>query len=171
MFERFTKRSRAVVERAAGEAAALGADRIGPEHLLLGVAAVDGGVLERLGLGYAALRDAVGRAGGSGLDADALAAIGIDLDEVERRVEASFGPGALRASRRGRTRFSVAAKKAMEASIREAVALGDRELGAEHILLGVLRDPSARVGALLARFGRTPAAVREAVLAARAPAG
>src|SRR6202012_4548615 len=30
-----------------------------------------------------------------GLDADALAAIGIDLDEVRTRIEATFGPGAL----------------------------------------------------------------------------
>ena len=31
----------------------------------------------------------------AGLDADALAAIGIDLDEVRTRIEATFGPGAL----------------------------------------------------------------------------
>jgi hypothetical protein len=32
-------------------------------------------------------------------DADALARIGIDLDEVRRRVEESFGPGALERTR------------------------------------------------------------------------
>jgi hypothetical protein len=38
----------------------------------------------------------------AGLDADALAAIGIDLDEVRTRIEAAFGPGALsRAASRG----------------------------------------------------------------------
>jgi hypothetical protein len=38
----------------------------------------------------------------AGLDADALAAIGIDLDEVRTRIEAAFGPGALsRAAYRG----------------------------------------------------------------------
>ena len=31
----------------------------------------------------------------AGLDADALASIGIDLDEVRTRIEATFGPGAL----------------------------------------------------------------------------
>ncbi len=31
----------------------------------------------------------------AGLDAEALAAIGIDLDEVRTRIEATFGPGAL----------------------------------------------------------------------------
>jgi hypothetical protein len=39
----------------------------------------------------------------AGLDRDALASIGIDLDEVQARIEATFGPGALsRAAPRGR---------------------------------------------------------------------
>jgi Clp amino terminal domain, pathogenicity island component len=39
----------------------------------------------------------------AGLDAEALAAIGIDLDQVRTRIEATFGPGALsRAVPRGR---------------------------------------------------------------------
>jgi hypothetical protein len=36
------------------------------------------------------------------LDAEALASIGIDLDEVRRRVEEQFGPGALERTRAGR---------------------------------------------------------------------
>jgi len=35
-------------------------------------------------------------------DADALATIGIDLDEVRRRVEEAFGPGALERTRAAR---------------------------------------------------------------------
>ncbi len=35
-------------------------------------------------------------------DADALASIGIDLDEVRRRVEEAFGPGALERTRAAR---------------------------------------------------------------------
>ena len=168
MFERFTKAARAAVERAAEDAAALGAQRVGPEHLLLGVAAADGRVLDGLGLGYSVIRAEVERTGG-GLDADALAAIGIDLGEVERRVEASFGAGALR-GRPGRTRFAPKAKKALELALREAIALGDRGIGAEHVLLGILRDPGERVRGLLERHGHSPGTVREAVLAARATA-
>ena len=166
MLERFTKAARAVVERAAEEAGALGAEKIGPEHLLLGVAAVDGRVLAGHGLGYEVLSADVVQSGG-GLDADALASIGIDLGEVERRVDASFGPGALRGGQGGRTRFSPKAKKALELSLREAVALGDRKIGADHVLLGVMRDPGERVAALLARRGVTAEAVRTAVLEAR----
>ena len=168
MFERFTKSARAVVERAAQDAAELGAERVGPEHLLLGVAATDGGVLDRLGLGHPVLRAELERTGG-GLDADALAAIGIDLGEVVRRAEASFGAGALR-GRGGRTRFAPKAKKALELSLREAIALGDRGIGAEHVLLGVLRDPGEPVRGMLERHGHSPGSVREAVRAARTPA-
>jgi hypothetical protein len=38
------------------------------------------------------------------LDTDALAAIGIDLDEVRRRIDAAFGPGALYRTRAARRR-------------------------------------------------------------------
>jgi ATP-dependent Clp protease ATP-binding subunit ClpA len=166
MFERFTAEARAVVARAHEEAAAVGAERIGTEHLLLALAALDGGgVLGGLGLGHDALRADLRRSGG-GLDADALAAIGIDLDEVRRRAEASFGPDALQGRGR-RPRFASGAKKALELALREALALGDRGIGPEHVLLGVMRDPGERVRALLERHGQSPGAVREAALAAR----
>ena len=91
MFERFTKEAREVVVLAHEEARAPGAEAIGTEHLLLALAAQPKGtaarVLDGVGLGHAALRAELARAG-DGLDAAALAAIGIDLDEVRRRVEA-----------------------------------------------------------------------------------
>ena len=95
MFERFTQEAREVVVLAHEEARELGAEAIGTEHLLLALARDRGaaaGVLDGLGLGHAALRAELAR-DGDGLDAAALAAIGIDLDEVRRRVEAAFGGG------------------------------------------------------------------------------
>ena len=86
---------------------------------------------------------------------------------MQRRVEAAFGPDALHGRRRGRTRFAPKAKKTLELALREALLLGDREIGAEHVLLGLMRDPGARVGALLARHDQTPESVRAAVLASR----
>lgn len=169
MFERFTKDARAVVVRAHEEAAALGAERIASEHLLLGLAAgrdgVAGGVLDALGLGHAALRAQAQQAAG-GLDADALASIGIDLDEVRRRAEETFGPGALSGRRRGRQTLTPTAKKALELALREAIALGDRHIGSEHVLLGLMRDPADGVPVLLERLGRAPDAVGAATLAA-----
>jgi ATP-dependent Clp protease ATP-binding subunit ClpA len=153
MFERFTRGARDVVVAAHTEAGALGHDRIAPEHLLLGVAATPGRageVLARHGASADVLRTAAAR---RAIDPEALAAIGIDLEEIRRHVEASFGAGALdRRRRRVRsTPFTASAKKAMELAVREAVRLGDREIGAEHVVLGLLRGGD--VAGLLERVG------------------
>ena len=163
MFERFTRAARAVVVQAEQEAAAGGAREVDREHLLLALAADRPSGLD---VDPDALREELG----NGLDADALAAIGIDLDEVRRRVEASFGPGALRGRSRGHVHFARGAKKTLELSLREALALGDRHIGSGHILLALMRDPGDRVVAALARHDRTPDGVRAAALAARSRA-
>ena len=61
--------------------------------------------------------------------------------------------------------FTTRAKKALELSLREAIAAGDREIGAEHVLLGLLREGG--VERLLRSVGAEPAALREAL----SPAG
>src|SRR5260370_6888907 len=110
MFERFTDKARKVVFLAKGKATERRADQDRPVHMLYGLAAADGvaaRVLGALGVDAAAVDRELGRAGGappgalgpgnvaaSG-DAEALAAIGIALDEITRRIEDSFGPGAL----------------------------------------------------------------------------
>jgi ATP-dependent Clp protease ATP-binding subunit ClpA len=106
MFERFTDEARALVPLAVEHALRLGHRYVGGEHLLL--AAVTAGqpasavlsahgvtpelveeeIVRRVGLGAGA-----GLFGG--LDKDALATIGIDLDAVRARIEAAFGPQAL----------------------------------------------------------------------------
>ena len=47
-------------------------------------------------------RENGGRDHCSAPDPEALATIGIDLDEVRRRIEEAFGPGALERTRAGR---------------------------------------------------------------------
>jgi ATP-dependent Clp protease ATP-binding subunit ClpA len=167
MFNRFTHEAREVVERAQDEAAQLGHDYIGTEHLLLGIAA-GGGLPASLGLDHSALRAAVGGSSQQ-LDADALATIGIDLDAVRRAVEESFGPGALsgRRPRRGHVPICPKAKKALELALREALTLRDRHIGSDHILLAMTRDSDTGAARALAACGRTPDALRAAVLAAR----
>ena len=106
MFERFTGTARHVVVQAQEDARRLGHNYIGCEHLLLAAAAAaepastvlrDQGVTpERI---EAAILRTVGRGQAadplSGLDRQALAFIGIDLDVVRARIEAAFGPDAL----------------------------------------------------------------------------
>ena len=171
MFERFTAQARAVVLGAQEEAARLQAGRVGTEHLLLGIVLDDGGatarMLARIGLDPAAARAAVeSRAGAPDIDAGALATLGIDLDEVRERVERAFGAGALARGTRiagGRLPFTPGAKKALELSLREAIALGDRHIGAEHVLLGVLREEDGLGGRVLRARGIGRAAVLEAM--------
>ncbi len=106
MFERFTGGARAVVAQAQEHARRLGHRYIGCEHLLLAAAsaaapaaaalrehgvtpqAVDAEIVRLIGRGEA--DDLF-----SALDREALAAIGIDLETVRDRIDATFGPDAL----------------------------------------------------------------------------
>ena len=163
MFERFAESAREVVVQAQHEADGLGHNYIGTEHLLLGLARDDGAAgetLRSLGISSDRLRartklmlgmDAV-------LDEDALATIGIDLDEVRRRVEAAFGPGALERTRSGkrlrRSRcMTPRAKKVLELSLREALARGDRSVSSQHVLLGIVREGDGLAVRLLEECG------------------
>lgn len=152
MFEGPTKDTREIVERARAEAQALGHDRIGTEHLVLGGASA-------AGLDPEVLRAEIAR---DDLDGDALATIGIDLEAVRGRVESSFGVGALSAGRpgSGRTPFTEPAKQALQEALRQAVADGTGEIRAEHVLLGVLAEPDGRGARLQAAHGVTAGRLR-----------
>jgi ATP-dependent Clp protease ATP-binding subunit ClpA len=106
MFERFTDTARHVVAQAQDDARGLGHRYIGCEHLLLAAAAAGepaSAVLRDQGVTPDRVKAEILRAAGrgqpaapaGGLDADALASIGIDLDVVRARIEAAFGPDAL----------------------------------------------------------------------------
>jgi ATP-dependent Clp protease ATP-binding subunit ClpA len=104
-------------------------------------------------------------------DADALRSVGIDLDEVRRTVEESFGPGALeRRARRGRRLgaghipVTAGAKKALELALREAIHLGHRSIATEHLLLGLVRDEGCSAARILATRGADRERVRAEVL-------
>jgi ATP-dependent Clp protease ATP-binding subunit ClpA len=168
MFERFTVEARRAVVDAQREAVAARGDCIGTEHLLVALLRDDEGVavrvLRALGVDPA---DVLGRIAGlddaaAGArtaprepDAAALSTIGIDLDDVRANIESAFGPGALertRAARRrrsslrarppraGHKRFTNPAKRSLELALREALALGHRHIGGEHILLGLRHE-------------------------------
>jgi ATP-dependent Clp protease ATP-binding subunit ClpA len=194
VFERFTERARESVVLAQGAARELRHGYIGTEHLLLGVAGVGDGVgarvLRRVGIGPDEIRDDVVRLVGEGYpgglgpgDADALRSLGIDLDEIRRRTEEAFGPGALeravepRATRWRRRRgcgpmagvaghipFTPRAKKVLELSLREALRLGHGYIGTEHILLGLIREGEGLGAMILVRRGGDLDRVRRMVV-------
>ena len=170
MFERFTPDAREVVILAQEEARALRHDAIGSEHLLLSLLRLDTpttAVLRRHGLDHDALAEAVAaRAGGEDLDGEALRTLGIDLDTVRDVAEATFGPGALDAPHHRRWRgspahipFTAGAKKVLELSLREALAIRSRSISDGHIALGLLRAGGTAL-TLLRERGVDPEALR-----------
>jgi ATP-dependent Clp protease ATP-binding subunit ClpA len=171
MFERFTTDARAVVVGAQAEARRLNHDFIGTEHVLAALLAEPGSAVARAlagdGVDAEFVRgDIVRRVGAhppdlssaaaEQEDADALKAIGIDLDEVRKAIEANFGAGALRLPREnapkkrgmfgrfyiagGHIPFTNRNKKVLELSLREALRLNQKFIAPEHIMLGLLRE-------------------------------
>ncbi len=170
MFERFTKPARTMVKQGIDVAAAAGSSRVRPEHLLVALVEDEDclatRVLVDLGVSPARLRTTLEARrdrylGGLGEeDAEALATIGIDLQEVVRRV----GRGSGEASTRGRPRFSRGSKKVLELALREAIALRHNYIGTEHILLALARADDALVRDTLTALELEPAGLRVAVV-------
>lgn len=190
MFERFEQSALTLVADAYAHARRLGHDYIGCEHLLLAAASTDdvGAVLRTVGVAPSAVETmAVRLLGGpvpGTLDADALAAIGIDLEAVRHRVEASFGKDALsphppphRRLFRPRRRtcgdpdpdgtglpFSDRAKACLQHSLGEAQSLQRSSVSAEHIALALTAMTNGLAPQVFAAIGTTPELVRTTLL-------
>jgi len=162
MFERFSAQARGVVVDAVA-----GSGPVTPTELLTALLTADRGIATEVLTESGVTLDAIRRAGAGSKggdskggdshnlddDAEILKSIGIDLDAVRESLEQSFGEGVLdetpvpdgvdtsRKSRFGfpRSRFEKDSKKVLELSLREALAHKDNRIGAEHILLGILR--------------------------------
>lgn len=165
MFERFTQDARAVVINAVGEAERRGDRHVGSEHLLLAVIA-SANPLVTPALDTFGIDPQRARAALDASDLAALAAVGVDVaalpapapDDGGRR---SFGrlrgPGSHKP-------FTGGAKQTLEATLREALRLGDRHIGIEHMLLALAArtapDPAHH---LLTAMSVDPAALRTEV--------
>ena len=169
MFERFTKDARTTVAGAQQVGRETGSRGIDTRHLLVALVERPGPVrrtLQRSGVDVAGLASRT-RADlrTAGLDREALAGLGIDLDAVRRKADEVFGADALeRAGRtpRGHIPFRRDAKKALELSLREAIRLRQKSIRTEHLLLGILRaDSPGR--AVLQRAGVETDALRQSL--------
>lgn len=180
MFERFTASARAVVFAARELAEDEHGAQVRPDHLMLALLGEDDSlavrVLEASGASRERLAEALGRRRSSvdsGLgpdDVDALAAIGIDVQEVLRRIEENLG-GLRGPAHRGTPRFTAGSKKVLELALREAIALRHRAIGSEHILLGLARGGDPVVTRALADVGVSGPALRRAVAEGHREAG
>ncbi|MEV0975985.1 Clp protease N-terminal domain-containing protein [Streptomyces sp. NPDC049915] len=175
MFERFTKDARGVVQGAVACAGREGAQTVGAGHLLLALLDQEGsrGSFALAALGGDDWRESVRRdlgearrrAGLTRADADALAGLGIDVEEIIARVEEAHGVGAVAGDTRDgrwwsgqRPRFSREAKDVLEKSLRMALARRDRHIGDEHLLLALTVLPGVPAE-VLADHGVTHASV------------
>jgi ATP-dependent Clp protease ATP-binding subunit ClpA len=180
VFERFTTQARSVVTVAQQEARAFGNPSLGTQHLLLGILVepetAGARALRALGIVPNDVREDIrklarDRSAFSDEDADALRSVGIDLDEVRRTVEETFGSGALERgatdagwSRAGHVPLTPRSKKSLELALREAIHLGHRSIGTEHLLLGLVREDGCSAARILAARGVDRDRVRSAVL-------
>ena len=173
MFERFTKPARELVERAQAIAMESRASQVRPEHLFAALLWDDdslavrllteqGGSTERLHVELDKRR-ARYVDGLDDEDAAALASIGIDLEEVARRLDDDdLAPQRNRRSR-VHVRFSRPAKKVLELALREAISLRHNYIGTEHILLGLVREGDVIVRDTLTAAGVDTTSLRSAV--------
>ena len=139
MFERFTDRGRRVLVLAQEQARLLDHNFIGTEHILLGL--IDEG---------------------EGVAAKALAALGIHLEAVRVKVAETVGPAGSSAT--GSPPFTPRAKKVLELSLREALQLGHKYIGTEHLLLGLVREGEGVAVQVLIGLGADLSRVRQQVI-------
>jgi ATP-dependent Clp protease ATP-binding subunit ClpC len=140
MYERFTDRARKVMVLADEEAMRLQNDYIDSGHILVGL-----------------IRE------GSGVAANVLKNLGLDLHkirvEVAKLVESEPDKVTI-----DNLPLTSRAKKVMEYSMAEAIKLKHNYVGTEHILLGVLREPSGVAVKVIMQLGLRPEVVRSDVL-------
>ncbi len=145
MFERFTDQARHVVVLAQEEARMLDHNYIGTEHILL-----------------ALIHE------GRGMAVRALESLGITEEATRQQVEQVVGRGQ-QPPQRGHIPFTPRAKKTLELSLREAIALGNTSIGTEHILLGLIREGEGKSNSpatqVLNGLGVDPDRVRQQVIA------
>jgi dihydroneopterin aldolase len=139
MFERFTERARKVVVLAQEEARHFNHSYIGTEHLLLGLLRLDEGVA-----------------------AQALASLGVTIDEVREQVASIVGYG--EEDPGPQVPFTPRSKKAFELALRESMHLGHNYIGTEHVLLGLVRENEGVAARVLSNLGVEADEVRREVI-------
>ena len=140
MFERFTDRARKVMALANQEAQRFNHEYIGTEHILLGL------VKE-----------------GSGVRANVLKNLGVDLRKVRLEVEKLVKSGPEMVTM-GKLPQTPRAKRVIEYAIEEARNLNHNYVGTEHLLLGLLREQDGVAAQVLMNLGLRLEDVREEVL-------
>ncbi len=128
----FTDRVRKVLQMAREEAARLHHEYVGTEHILLGL-----------------IRE------GEGVAAAVLTNLGVELEEVQQKIEETVKKGKAAAAAGPELPYTSRAKKVLELAMMEARELNHSYVGTEHLLLGLLREEKGIAAQVLADAGIT----------------
>ena len=137
-FTGFTERANDALNTAIETAQSMGHAYIGSEHLIIGL-----------------LRDSEGVAG------TVLAQFGVDAGQIESLIKSTIGIGSPTVLTPND--FTPRTKNLIETSIMIARSMGHSYVGTEHLLMAILRDPSACASQFLAELGVSAQAVMEAI--------
>jgi ATP-dependent Clp protease ATP-binding subunit ClpC len=121
------------------EARLLSHSFIGTEHLLLGIIAE-----------------------GEGIGAQALQSLGVTLEAARLMVEETIGMAGTAPD--AAPPFTPRAKKVLELSLRETLAMHHHDIGTEHLLLGLVREGEGVGPTVLVRLGAPLPRVRQEVI-------
>jgi len=151
-------RTKKAIELAIDESRKLGADHVGPEHLLLGLVregeGIASGVLESLGVSLAALRERV------------IAILGgheprAAPPSAQWSVRMAQTVDYPRHASRPFDRFDDHAKHVMALAQDEAIRMNHNYIGVEHLLVGLVRETEDASGRVLAGLGLDLAKARD----------
>ncbi len=140
MPKRFTENAQKIILIAQEEAKRLNHDYVGTEHILLGLAAIDGTVSNKI-----------------------LTGLGVTFRKVRLEIEKMVGIGDT-IMLLGEIPFTPRAKKVLEFSVEESQLLGMEHIGTEHILLGLIREEEGMACKILENLGLNLTHVRDSIL-------
>ena len=138
----FTPGARWTLEFARQEAPRLNHGFVGTEHVLLGLLALEDGVVPNV-----------------------FKNLGVDRASVRRQIEnwmSIFPPGKIP----GRVPYTPRVEKSLSFAAREARVSRNASVGAEHLLLGLLLEGDGLAGRVLRDFGLRPETTREEIIRA-----
>lgn len=139
-FDRFTDRAKKLMNLARQEAQRFNQNYLGTEHILLGL-----------------VRE------GSGVAANVLKEMGIDLKKIRVEVEEIVEPGPSKVTM-GQLPWTGQAKNVLEFSMEESCDLGHNYVGTEHLLLGLVKENEGIAARVLLSNGVLLDDAREQVL-------
>ena len=141
MFERYTEGARRSLFFSRYEASRLGSVSIETEHLLYGLSRESQGLIVRL-----------------------FASLGVSPEALQLEIEKRVAAGREKVPTSVEIPFSADTKRALQIGAEEADRLESTSIGAEHLLLGLLREEGSVAAAILADKGVRLANARERIV-------